>query len=69
MLAGERVRQRFAQLAGGKGQGAAAEGAGGGGGVQRPVEGDCPICYDELGGEAVTFCRACGNNMHVECFK
>ena len=42
-------------------------------GVQRPVEGDCPICCEEMhaGGpakEAVTFCGLCGNNMHKECF-
>ncbi|DBB06531.1 TPA: hypothetical protein ACH3X1_012076 [Trebouxia sp. C0004] len=42
---------------------------------QRPIEGECAICYDSLkaGGKApedkVTFCQECGNNVHVECFK
>eukprot|EP00884_Botryococcus_braunii_P021169 jgi/Botrbrau1/7736/Bobra.0159s0166.1 len=43
--------------------------------IQRHVEGDCPICYDEMHSEAtakeeeVVFCTSCGNNVHVECFR
>ncbi|CAI5465509.1 unnamed protein product [Closterium sp. Yama58-4] len=47
---------------------------------QRPIEGDCPICYEPLGGEGagkrgggkpaetVVFCQRCGNNVHSDCF-
>ncbi len=48
-----------------------------GNGVQRPVEGECPICYEEMvaqagggrRGEGITFCMTCGNNMHTGCFE
>lgn len=42
---------------------------------QRPIEGECAICYDSLKADGtapedkVTFCQECGNNVHVECFK
>ncbi|KAL3139925.1 hypothetical protein ABBQ38_004215 [Trebouxia sp. C0009 RCD-2024] len=42
---------------------------------QRPIEGECAICYDSLKADApgledkITFCQECGNNVHVECFK
>ncbi|KAL0031719.1 hypothetical protein WJX79_003146 [Trebouxia sp. C0005] len=42
---------------------------------QRPIEGECAICYDSLKADGpapedkVTFCHECGNNVHVECFK
>ncbi|PNW78529.1 hypothetical protein CHLRE_09g393550v5 [Chlamydomonas reinhardtii] len=78
VLANERLRKRYADIvhggaAGGEGAGEEAGGAAGKKGVQRPVEGDCPICCEEMhaGGpakEAVTFCGLCGNNMHKECF-
>lgn len=38
---------------------------------RKPVEGDCPICFNELdpAKEAVVWCRAaCGQNIHKECF-
>ncbi len=38
---------------------------------RKPVDGDCPICFNELeeNGEAIVWCRAaCGQNMHKECF-
>lgn len=43
------------------------------GSVQRPLEGDCPICFEELSpegrpGEPVVFCHTCGNNIHRDCF-
>ncbi|GLC51966.1 hypothetical protein PLESTB_000568100 [Pleodorina starrii] len=76
VLAAERVRQRYAAITGGAAAAAAgAAGGGSGGGVQRPVEGECPICYEDMvpggggrGAEAITFCRSCGNNMHKACF-
>ncbi|GIL48480.1 hypothetical protein Vafri_4997 [Volvox africanus] len=71
VLATERVRQRYAAIT----SGATVQGStSGAGGVQRPVEGECPICYENLvasgGGpaEAITFCTSCGNNMHKDCF-
>uniref|UniRef100_A0A6A7G4F2 Mitogen-activated protein kinase kinase kinase 1 n=1 Tax=Hirondellea gigas TaxID=1518452 RepID=A0A6A7G4F2_9CRUS len=37
--------------------------------VQKPIEGDCAICFDDLGG-AVVWCRAqCGQNVHHGCFQ
>ncbi|CAD7704551.1 unnamed protein product [Ostreobium quekettii] len=37
---------------------------------RKPVEGDCPVCYEELkeGGEALVWCNTCGNNIHKVCF-
>jgi len=38
---------------------------------RRPVDGDCPICYEAMSEtENLVWCQsACGNNMHTECFK
>ncbi|KAF1849902.1 uncharacterized protein K460DRAFT_360749 [Cucurbitaria berberidis CBS 394.84] len=40
-------------------------------GNRKPIEGECPICYDELDDkEAVVYCKAsCGNNVHKECMQ
>ena len=44
-------------------------------GIQRHVDGDCPICYESMAGdgaiakEPVVFCKACGNNVHHDCFE
>ncbi|KAI9593593.1 hypothetical protein BDF19DRAFT_447252 [Syncephalis fuscata] len=39
---------------------------------RRPIEGDCPVCYEEFteGDEKNTvWCQlVCGNNIHTECF-
>ncbi|KAI5252623.1 hypothetical protein E4T42_03276 [Aureobasidium subglaciale] len=40
-------------------------------GKRKPVEGDCPICCEELSqqAEAIVWCQAaCGNNLHKTCF-
>ncbi|RKP10441.1 hypothetical protein THASP1DRAFT_27768 [Thamnocephalis sphaerospora] len=41
--------------------------------AQRPIEGDCPICYDELlpnDKAGIVWCRAaCGINLHAACFE
>lgn len=41
-------------------------------GKRKPVEGDCPICCEELStdaGEPTVWCKAaCGNNLHKSCF-
>lgn len=68
ILADEAVRQKFAAAAGGvAGPGPAAAAAPT---QQRPIEGDCPICCEEMapGGEAVVFCATCFNNLHQDCF-
>ncbi|KAI4960443.1 hypothetical protein J4E86_002065 [Alternaria arbusti] len=38
-------------------------------GNRKPIEGECPICYDELGeNESIVYCKAsCGNNVHKAC--
>ena len=39
---------------------------------QKPVEGDCPICFMafESDSEEIVWCKAaCGNNIHRECFE
>lgn len=66
-LADERVRLRYQQLTGAVPVDAAGSSQGP---VQRPVEGDCPICFDELKptGEALSWCCACGNSVHKVCF-
>ncbi|KNG52339.1 RING finger domain containing protein (Znf1) [Stemphylium lycopersici] len=40
-------------------------------GNRKPIEGECPICYDELSaGEAIAYCKAsCGNNVHKGCMQ
>ncbi|KAH0285701.1 hypothetical protein KCU62_g7325, partial [Aureobasidium sp. EXF-3399] len=40
-------------------------------GKRKPIEGDCPICCEELSKEkeAIVWCQAaCGNNLHKTCF-
>jgi hypothetical protein len=40
--------------------------------IQKPISGDCPICYDEMDAnhsEEITFCHTqCGNNFHKTCW-
>ncbi|KAE8843623.1 hypothetical protein PTNB73_09312 [Pyrenophora teres f. teres] len=40
-------------------------------GNRKPIEGECPICYDELGSkEDTVYCKAsCGNNIHKACMQ
>jgi hypothetical protein len=41
-------------------------------GNRKPIEGECPICYDDLepGKEAIAYCKAsCGNNVHKDCMQ
>jgi hypothetical protein len=43
-----------------------------GNGKRKRVEGDCPICFNEMdgGAETIVWCRAaCGQNIHKECFE
>ncbi|KAG9696042.1 hypothetical protein KCU95_g3753, partial [Aureobasidium melanogenum] len=40
-------------------------------GKRKPIEGDCPICCEELSQEkeTIVWCQAaCGNNLHKTCF-
>ncbi|CAB4376157.1 unnamed protein product [Rhizophagus irregularis] len=40
---------------------------------RRPIEGNCPICYDSLeekDRDKIVWCRqGCGNNLHKDCFE
>lgn len=38
---------------------------------RKPIEGECPICYDDLGDkEATVYCKSsCGNNVHKDCMQ
>jgi hypothetical protein len=41
-------------------------------GNRKPIEGECPICYDDLepGGDTIVYCKAsCGNNVHKGCMQ
>ncbi|KAJ6201899.1 RING finger domain-containing protein [Bipolaris maydis] len=40
-------------------------------GNRKPIEGECPICYDELDAkEDTVFCKtSCGNNIHKVCMQ
>jgi hypothetical protein len=41
-------------------------------GNRKPIEGECPICYDDLEPEkdAIVYCKAsCGNNVHKGCMQ
>lgn len=75
VLASQSVRQRFQELSGKKNTGDSIVQDEGSKGIQRPVDGDCPVCYELLStatkktAEPVVFCRTCGNNVHSECFQ
>ena len=38
---------------------------------RKPIEGDCPICFEKLKEEdGLVYCKySCGNNVHEACFK
>jgi hypothetical protein len=41
-------------------------------GNRKPIEGECPICYDELDlkSDDIVYCKAsCGNNVHKACMQ
>jgi hypothetical protein len=41
-------------------------------GNRKLIEGECPICYDDLepGKDAIVYCKAsCGNNVHKDCMQ
>jgi hypothetical protein len=40
-------------------------------GNRKAIEGECPICYDDLDDkEAIVYCKAsCGNNVHKTCMQ
>jgi hypothetical protein len=41
-------------------------------GNRKPIEGECPICYDDLepAKDAIVYCKAsCGNNVHKDCMQ
>ncbi|PSC74170.1 SWIM zinc finger isoform B [Micractinium conductrix] len=69
VVAPDAVRQQFRRSSMGAAGGADGGDADGTG--QRPVEGDCPVCFDEMeaSGEAVSWCLACGNNIHRSCMQ
>lgn len=64
VLASSRIRQKYTEVKYGGTPGGSSQQS-----KQRPVEGDCPICCEDLGGgEKVVFCDECGNNIHQVCF-
>lgn len=86
VVANQSVRDSYARMTGRgdevkgeeKGQKAEAEDAGSSDNEaiieRKPIEGDCPICFDPLQGSSgqqeLTFCRlACGTNFHSQCMK
>jgi hypothetical protein len=41
-------------------------------GNRKPIEGECPICYDDLepDQDVIVYCKAsCGNNVHKDCMQ
>jgi hypothetical protein len=41
-------------------------------GNRKPIEGECPICYDDLDPDkdAIVYCQtSCGNNVHKSCMQ
>lgn len=39
-------------------------------GIRKPLEGGCYVCYEEFESpEDAVWCRFCGQNLHVECFR
>jgi hypothetical protein len=67
VLANDRVRKKYQQLTAGPGGEEEEEEEKEDG--RRPIEGDCPICYEEMRQQdATVWCVKCGNNLHTECF-
>lgn len=49
-----------------------ADAQGGQDGNRKAIEGECPICYDDLepDKDAIAYCKAsCGNNVHKDCMQ
>lgn len=63
VLASEAVRLEFQRASTGGGDAAPPP-------LQRPSEGaDCCVCFEPLqqAGQRISFCAACGNNVHGDC--
>lgn len=72
VLANEAVRERFACLKSEKTDTEKQDSSSDDNNRRKEVEGDCPICFDELGTNmsTLTYCKtACGTNFHSECIK
>ncbi|KAK9841932.1 hypothetical protein WJX84_004500 [Apatococcus fuscideae] len=73
VMAAESVRQQYQRMTGKTEAGAAADAARDEG--RRAVEGDCPICFEDLQAaaegnqEPLVFCKECGNSVHRQCFE
>ena len=38
--------------------------------TRKPVDGECPVCFDDLDSDPVVWCRGqCGQNLHKRCFE
>lgn len=63
-MAPEALQQEYRRLSAAGGSGASSN-------QQRPIEGDCPICFETMasGGEKVSSCPECGNHIHAGCLK
>ncbi|KAK9848236.1 hypothetical protein WJX84_001782 [Apatococcus fuscideae] len=73
VMAAESVREQYQRMTGKTEAGAAADAAGAK--ARRAIEGDCPICFEDLQAEGngaqepLVFCKECGNNVHKQCFE
>ena len=78
VVANQQVRNKYTQMSGIKCDGVdesleqtESKDQGDPGGIkQRPVEGECPICYEEMKAtDSLVWCKgSCGNSLHKDCF-
>ena len=71
VLANDLVLQKYAEMKNPEGK-RSAEDDGNDEGCRKQVDPDtdCPICFDVLGSEELTYCRvACGTNFHKSCME
>ncbi|CAG8610655.1 16358_t:CDS:2 [Funneliformis caledonium] len=71
ILASQKVREHYKVLTTGESSQSSAESSTDE--KRRPIEGDCPICYEPLeekDRDNIVWCQeGCGNNLHKDCFE